>query len=365
VNVLGWVEQLDDGRWRAFESEGSGGRRLRANAIRRTRTEARNAAKAKLERKHRESMLEPHTQTVGAYLKRWIAHERTQERSAHSVDSDESVVRQIPKAISATKLADVRPLQWQEWFDQETALSPNTIRKRHKRLRAAFAKAVAWRLLTDNPLDAVTPPKPRKTHMRALSEPETVVMLAVVKGTRFAAPALVAVTTGMRAGELLRLTWADVDLDGAVLQVRRTKGSAKHSPITLMAATVSALRAHRKAQAAERLAEERWHDRDLVFPARDGRSWQQSTFSGGWKRLGTGVRFHDLRHTHATQLLRAGVRLDAVSKRLGHASSAITAEVYSHVLADDDALAVERLETSLGGLLADDTGTGVGTSGAD
>jgi integrase len=172
----------------------------------------------------------------------------------------------------------------------------------------------------------------------------------------------VAVTTGMRAGELLRLTWDDVDLDAATLQVRRSKGKGRHSPITLMVATVDCLREHRRAQAAERLAAKTWHDNDLVFPARNGAAWQQSTFSGGWARLGMGVRFHDLRHSHATQLLRAGVRLDAVSKRLGHASSAITAEVYSHVLADDDPLAVERLEASLGAALVSRTGTRADTS---
>lgn len=357
---MGWCEKLPDGRWRAYESEGSGADRVRASAVRTTRTEARLAAKYKLTAKRKVSSLEPHNLTLAAYLARWIGHERTQSRTKHSVDSDESITRQVPRKIAETKLADVRPIVLQKWLDEcGSGLSPNTVRKRYKRLRVALKKAVAWRLIAENPLDAVVPPKPKPTQMKALSEDETVALLELVAGTRYQTAALVAVTTGLRAGELLRVRWEDVDLDAAELRVRRTKAvkSGDLPTITLMAATVAELRDHKRRQAEQRLAARTWHDEGLVFPYKDGGPWVRTTFANGWIRLRTGVRFHDLRHTHATQLLRAGVRLDAVSKRLGHASSAITAEVYAHVLADDDALAVERLELSLGTMLPASSGT--------
>ena len=371
---MGFCEQLPDGRWRAFESEGSGGRRLRANAIRRTRTEARNAAKAKLERKLKESTLEPHTLTLSAYLQRWLAHERKQGRSAHSLSCDESLVRQIPKALMAQRLADVAPLAVQKWLD-ELELAPATVRKRYRRLHASLGKAVAWRLLTDNPLDAVTPPKLAHGEMSALDEAQTAALLSALQGTRYHAPALVAVTTGLRRGELLALQWSDIEdgtmrvarsLDEAprvAIAVKEPK-SGKGRTLSLMAATVVAFEAHRKQQIAERLAARQWHERGLIFPDRRGGYWRPTTFSTGWLRFGEtdGIRFHDLRHSHATQLLRAGVPVNVVSKRLGHASAALTLSVYAHVLADADEAAVSRLETSLGALLAVNSGTEPDTS---
>jgi integrase len=355
---VGWTEKLADGRWRAWESEGSGPDRLRATAVRSTKRAAQDAASSRLEQKRRGADVEPHKLTLKVYLEKWLEHEVTQGRPPHSVACDRAITNQLPAQLQQTRLTQLRPIVLQRWLDGTSDRSPNTVRKRYKRLHAALAKAKAWRLIAENPLDSVTPPKPQRTQMKALSESETAALLRSLEGTRYWAPALVAVTTGVRQGELLRLRWDDVDTDEVVLRMLRTKsGDGKPATLTLMAVTVECLKEHRRQQAAERLASRKWHDQGLVFPGRSGSSWQQSTFAGGWLRLQTGVRFHDLRHTHATQMLRAGVRLDAVSKRLGHASSAVTAQVYSHVLADDDALAVSRLEASLGDVLGADSGT--------
>lgn len=369
---MGRGKQLGDGRWRWWESEGSGAERVRANAIGSTRREARTRAAARLVTKQREAGLEPHRLTLRAYLDRWVDHMRQGRASAHTIRVYESIIRRLPARLSKTKLADLRPLAIQTALDERAAsgAAPATVRKEYNLLHAALRQAVRWRLLVTNPADDVTPPPRNRPEMQALDEDGAAALLAKVAGTRYEVPALLAVTTGLRRGELLALRWSDVDLESASLRVARsaearegrvsfkepkTPGSVR--TVALMAATVQALAEHKRRQAAQRLEDgPAWRDRGLVFPAAHGRPWHPATFSGGWYRLRTGVRFHDLRHTHATILLRAGTPVDAVAKRLGHASPTITLQAYAHVLEDADAAAVARLEDGLGARLAKDSG---------
>jgi integrase len=369
---MGSTVQLPDGRWRAFESVGSGPSRVTANATRTTKRAAQAAARSRLATKLEEAAaLEPHTLTVKAYLVRWIAHLKTQGRSGKSVARYESICDALPKTLSRRLLADLRPLHLQHWLD-DTDKAPATVRKHYAVIHAALAQAVTWRLLESNPMGAVKRPRLERSDTTALNEQQTADLLTALQGTRFWAPALLAATTGMRRGELLALRWRDVDLEAAELRVtrsadevpgkavafKRTK-TGKGRSVALMAATVTCLKAHHKQQAAEKLAAKVWHDRGLVFPNRHGDPWRPSTFSVLWGRQAAvataGVRFHDLRHTHATLLLRAGVPVDAVSKRLGHATPVVTMQVYAHVLEDADAAAVARLEEGLGTALAADS----------
>ena len=370
---MGSTTQLEDGRWRAFESSGSGATRVAANATRQTKRAAQTAARKALEVKlEAEAALEPHTLTLAAYLTRWIAHLKTQGRSGKSVARYESICDALPRPLSRRLLRDLRPLHLQHWLDDDSKLAPATVRKHYAVIHAALAQAVAWRLLPDNPMAAVKRPRMERTDTTALNEQQTADLLTALQGTRFWAPALVAATTGLRRGELLALRWRDVDLEAAEIRVTRAADEVPGRPVAfkstkggrgrtvgLMAATVTCLKAHHKAQAAERLAAKRWHDRGLVFPDAHGEAWRPSSFSVVWGRLAAvkkaGIRFHDLRHTHATLLLRAGVPVAHVSKRLGHASAAITMTVYSHVLEDADTAAVARLEEGLGGMLAGDS----------
>ena len=111
--------------------------------------------------------------------------------------------------------------------------------------------------------------------------------------------------------------------------------------------------AHQIVQEAERtLIGAGYKDTDLVFPKPDGSPWNPSQFSSDFSRLvrrhGLTVRFHDVRHTHASQLLKAGVPVKVVSERLGHATASITLDVYSHVLPGMQADAVAKIDAALG-----------------
>ena len=166
----------------------------------------------------------------------------------------------------------------------------------------------------------------------------------------------------MRRGELLGLRWQDVDLKAGKLAVRqnlqqtktgllfKTPKTAKgQRSISLMQSTVAALAQHKAGLAARRLEQgPAYRGHDLVVCQVDGSLWPPSQFSIAWRvamtAAGKDVRFHDLRHTHATLLLRQGVHPKVVSERLGHATVGITLDTYSHVLPNMQDEAAKRLD---------------------
>jgi integrase len=173
-------------------------------------------------------------------------------------------------------------------------------------------------------------------------------LLSAAAEERYAALYVLAVTAGLRRGELLGLAWEDIDLERGVLQVRRTLQKGEMLPpktpksrrqIRLTRRAVNALCRHWRAQETERLmANGSWMEQGLVFPNKtgnptDGDNLYSRHFRALLKRAGLlAIRFHDLRHTCATLLLTKGVHPKVVSEMLGHATVSITLDTYSHVI---------------------------------
>jgi integrase len=188
-----------------------------------------------------------------------------------------------------------------------------------------------------------------------------------VAADRLAAFYQLAAATGMRIGEVAGLAWADVHLDSGYLTVRRAKTAAGRRRVELDPGTVAALRAHRRAQAAERLAfGAGYRDHGLVFTRSGGEPLNPDAVSLQFKRraarLGLPViRFHDLRHGWATLALEAGEHPKVVAEQLGHASVKVTLDTYSHVTPGMQRGAVARVA----GLFLDGTGPAVSSLLAD
>jgi integrase len=171
-----------------------------------------------------------------------------------------------------------------------------------------------------------------------------------VRGERLYALWLLFATTGLRRGEALGLCWRDLDLDASTMAVTNARVSVEHdvvdSPpksgrgraVALDGATVAALRAHRKQQAAEQLAYGPAYEKSgYVFTWQDGRplhpDYVSKSFQDAAAKLDVQrIRLHDLRHTWASLALGAGVNPKVVSERLGHATVGFTLDVYSHVM---------------------------------
>jgi integrase len=216
----------------------------------------------------------------------------------------------------------------------------------------------------------VDPPRPRRTAIekRCLEIPEAAKLVekAREENSRLHTPILLAWTTGMRRSEILALSWEELDLENSRLRVRRSleqtrdglnfkspKSESGKRVISLPALTVEALRKHRISQAEEKLAlGSGYSDEDLVFATSTGKPWRPNTFTTAFrdfaKRAGMGkTRFHDLRHSHASQLLDQGENLKVIQERLGHSTPAFTLSVYGHSMAGRDKEAATKINESL------------------
>jgi integrase len=155
--------------------------------------------------------------------------------------------------------------------------------------------------------------------------------------------------TGARRGEVAGLRWVDVDLDGARMTIRQallngdgevyvsSPKSYRGRTVDLDQATVDKLREHRDRQQVEKMATRRWEDSGFVFTREDGSALNPATLTRAFRWIVDRsdlprIRLHDLRHTHASIAVKAGVPIGVVSERLGHASPEFTLHRYSHVM---------------------------------
>ena len=233
--------------------------------------------------------------------------------------------------------------------------------------QGAVERGPLGRWCNRNVADLVDPPRNRHFEIATLTAEQARAFLDAAAGNRLEALFVLAVTTGMRQGELLGLRWRDVDLDAGMLQIRgsmqatpdglrimepKTPGSRRQ--VALSKQPIDALRRHRVAQAAERLRiGAAWEDGDLVFCSAAGRpitaSGLRRSYEPLLKRAGLPrMRFHDLRHTSATLLLGRGVHPKVVSEMLGHTRISTTLDLYSHVSMTMQQQAAEAFDAILG-----------------
>ena len=247
----------------------------------------------------------------------------------------------------------------------EGGLSKRSVLHVHRVLKTALTRAVKWQVLLRNPCDAVDPPKPDKKERQTFTAEETLDLLEKTQGNRLFLPILLAVTTGMRRGEVLGLRWKDIDLDKKRLYVRQSVVSTKEhgveikSPktgsssrsIALPQTTIDGIRQYRSKQAELYLKlgigltpDSMLFDEYTGFNVPNSLTIAYAYFikSHGFKH----VTFHDLRHTHATHLLEKNINPKIVSERLGHSTIALTMNTYSHVMPtmqEEAANAIEQM----------------------
>lgn len=232
-------------------------------------------------------------------------------------------------------------------------LSPKTIRYIHTTIHKALADAADSDLIQRNPAGRAKPPRVNSgasASVASWNTSELSAFLDAVKELRLGPIWRLAAMTGMRRGKILGLRWADVDLDAARLSIRHalvavgydviesTPKSHNARVVDLDTETVAQLRAHCQRQQEER---ELWgadyEDHDLVVAKENGEAIHPHTFSQSFERIITKaglrkIRLHDLRHTHASLALKAGVPVKVISERLRHESQAFTLKQYAHVI---------------------------------
>jgi integrase len=326
-------------------------------------------------------------ETVAEHVRSWLSANAdlagtTSERFGKLIEN------QIVPHIGSLILQQLRPAHVTAWHNtlrkeggkEGGPLSPATVRQAHRVLHLALARAFEDEKIARNVASGRKLPKADHVDIQILQQGQIAPLLEALRGHWLSPIATVAVGTGMRQGEIMGLRWADIDLDKGSLRVERSleetkatglrfkapKSKAGTRTISLPASVVDALRAHRKRQLEQRLAlglGKPGKDA-LVFCGPEGEAIAPSKVSGQWRdaidrlrsRPASGdeeapttpkVRFHDLRHTHASALIAGGLDVVAISRRLGHASPVVTLSVYAHLFKRSDDGAAAAIEAAM------------------
>jgi integrase len=328
------------------------------------RTKASATAKAKEAQQQATLGLRPGRQTVGEYLREWLAGKAKSNLRPATARRYGQIVDQLVKGLGRHRLADLRPADVDRYLREKREAGAASLTVNHHRtvLSTALAQAEKRELVRRNVARLSEPERVPHEEVAYLAPDQVQVLMDVVRGHPLEALVIVAVNTGLRQGELLGLRWEDVDLDSATLQVRRalqrvdkewrfvdTKTGRSRRAVTLPALAVAALRAHRLRQSLRRLPT----SEDLVFTSRTGRPLSGTsvthTFQAILQRAGLPrLRFHDLRHTHVALLIRNGEPPMAIMERLGHSTIVTTMNVYGHLYPAAGRELADRLDQMFG-----------------
>lgn len=369
ANGEGSIHQRRDGRWCASLSIGRGKRK---HFLGKTREQVAKQLTRAL--KDRDDGLPPisERQTVGQFLHGWLEATRPSIRERTWVRYEQYVRLHAEPALGKVALPRLAPQHLQRLYADRLAAgsSPTTVHHLHAMLHRALKQAMRWNLVQRNVAELVDPPRVHRFEIAPLSPEQARKLLEAAAGDRLEALYVLALTTGMREGELLGLKWRDVDLAAGAVEVRgslqrvasglvvaepKTKHSQRRIGLTQVA--VSALRQHKTHQAEERLRlGGAWQSTDLVFVDEvgspiDATRFLRQSFAPLLKRAGLPkVRFHDLRHSAATLLLGRGIHPKIVAEMLGHSQIGITLDLYSHVTPTIQRDATAAMESIVAGI---------------
>ena len=337
-----------------------GKRNQKWKTIKGTKKEAQDELAKMLSQYQEGTYIERTKITVAEYLDHWLDSVKGNVTSKTFERYFEICRDHVKPTLGQIKLSKLQPIHVSDLYskalvsgrkDGQGGLSKRSVLHIHRIFRAALQQAVKWQILVRNPCNAVAPPKPETKERLTFTTEETLKVLEKAQGTCLYLPVLLAVTTGMRRGEIIGLRWKDIDLKNKRLSVRQVavqtkvygvefkepKTQKSVRTIALPDMTVLALKQHKAEQAETNLQLGRGLSEDtLLFETPVG-IWAPDQLTATYKRFNARhklkrVTFHDLRHTHATHLLEQNIHPKIVSERLGHSTIALTLDTYSHVL---------------------------------
>ncbi|MEX2161962.1 MAG: site-specific integrase [Anaerolineales bacterium] len=352
ANQEGSAFQLKNGSWRAQIT--LDGKRLSFSAL--SQGECRDWIRKMLNKVDAGLTYEVMQITLAEYLHDWLANAKTTIRFTTFEQYQQITRDYIKPLLGNVKVFELRPEHVQHLYAThlQNGASARTVRMVHCVVHRSLNQAVQMGLIDRNPASFVKPPRLKRKEMKFYDEGQVQALLITAEAAqdRYLALWKVAVTTGMRMGELLGLKWVDLDWSKGYLQVRRqlkvTRGGGFHfaepkskaglRAIVLGLDTLSLLKVHQDQLHQERVQlGDRWKEQDLIFPSSVGTPTRPGKILVRFKRLIKlaglpEIRFHDLRHTAASLMLNNGIPLIVVSRRLGHAQPSITLNVYGHMI---------------------------------
>lgn len=375
--MKGHLRERSPGRWAIIldvADPETGKRRRKWHSFAGTKREAQKECARLVTSMAGGDYIEPSKVTVATLLHQWLGHARAKVSPRTHERYTEIVEKNLIPVLGAVHLTKLRPVQISEAYakalatgrrDGRGGLAPATVVYMHRLIKQALGQAVRWEMINRNPADAVDPPKIERKALTTFDLAQTADLMAALEGTRLAPPVMLGVLCGLRRGEIVALRWRHVDLANGRMAIvesaEQTRAGVRYKPpksgkgrtVALSATMLQHLRAHRVQQAQELLRlGVRQTEATFVYTREDGEPLQPRSLTQAWRSVAglaalPRVRFHDLRHAHATHLLASGVHPKIASERLGHSRVGITLDLYSHVLPGMQEDAVTRVDDAL------------------
>lgn len=361
---ISWQTRIDLG-------EDAEGNRIQKRLKAPTKPELEKLITETLSQVNKGTYFEPAKMTVSDYLDYFMDNYGKQHLKPKTYQGYKSIIDKHLKVcfFGDYQISKLLPAHIQKYYTDTLAggrkdnkktkgrgLSTTTVLHHARLLHEALEHAVRWEFIARNVAHAVKPPRQARTEVKALTREQADIIREAARGTYLYMPTFLAVSTGMRLGEVLGLRWEDVKLptkgkkdqdpyltvtqtlqdtnEGLIFGSPKSKYSRRR--IDLFPEVTAELVAHKACQKKERMAAgPAYNDRGLVCCLQEGSPIPIGNFSSYWKnvvkRAGVDAHFHQLRHTAATMMLEAGVPIKQVSEMLGHSSISITADTYGHV----------------------------------
>lgn len=307
--------------------------------------------------------------SVGQFLDEWAVYKHGNTRPNTARSYTDTVRLHLKPELARSRLDKLTPLDVQRALKAmgDSGKSANTVKYALRVLRMALNQAVAWGYVPRNVAEVVEPPRVEKTDLTVWTAAQVVRFDSEAKGHRLGAALMLAALTGLRRGEVLGLTWTDLDIESGTLQVRQQvvevrevpqegragtgsrgrlaltltlaplKTAASRRVIALSPGTLRLLEDHRTRQEADRLkGGAAWQNTGLIFTMPDGRMVFPHHLGEVFRALTVKaglppIRLHDLRHTAASLMIQRGTSPKVVSGHLGHTNVAFTLNTYTHL----------------------------------
>jgi integrase len=365
-----WELKFDLGR------DAGGKRKIAFRSFKGTKREASAELVRLLAQADAGNYVDPIKVTVAKFFDRWDRDWASANTSPTTLQRYRGlIVNQVNPGLGHVQIQRLRPVHLNELYANliRAGLAPRTVGHVHRLVHRALGHAVTWGVMQQNPASAVKPPRVEETEVEILREGEVDALIDKLRGRSLYPLAVFALASGARRGEMLALRWQDIDLTTGKVRIERsleqtkagglrfktTKTKRGRRTITIAPSVITVLRAHRKAQQERWLAlgAGRLPDDALVFATWNGEPRTPNALSKDWSETMTGfglkITLHALRHTHASMLIASGMDVVTLSRRLGHASPAVTLNVYGHLFSNTDDRAAEITEAAFARLRTD------------
>jgi integrase len=361
--------------------DATGQRQTRFHSFKGTKREA-EIELAKLVSMHASGgYVDPDRLTVGDFLTRWESEWAPANVSAKTLERyRELLAHHVRPHIGAMRLQKLRTIdlaglygRLQRPKDQGgSGLAARSVGHVHRLLHRIFGHAVKWSLIVSNPASAADPPRVERAEVEILHPDQIKAVMAAIRGRWIRPIVMLALATGARRGELCGLRWRNVDMEAgrisiessleqtnAGLRCKEPKTKAGRRTVSIPPVIAGQLGAHWREQQEQRLSLGRGRSSgdDFVFARLEGEPIPPDTLSQEWARLVRQLKlpkvtFHALRHTHVSSLIRAGVDVVTVSRRIGHSNPSLTLNTYSHLFGNPDQHVAAIVERTMSAALA-------------